>query len=80
MNFEQKIAILERRCRKLESYGFTILHDDSRVKINGGFIIDFSAISEDLFIAYALQKTFEAGRKSGKENLQDNLNTLLGRN
>jgi hypothetical protein len=75
-----------RRCDRLESLGFEIDHEDYRVclgeKLDSGlnfrdFTIDFSAIAEDQFMAYAMNKVFEYGVKVGGNRVRQGIRDLL---
>lgn len=77
---------LTERCEKLESYGFEIAHQDSRVLVNlspdregsGAIEVDFSSIAEDHFLSYAISKAYEEGLKRGKARIQEELRSLIG--
>ena len=73
-------AVLNRRCIKLQSLGFELHHEDSRVNVFGRVMVDFSAISEDNFLEYAIKQVFEEGLKAGESMLQCKLQNLLGVN
>ncbi len=69
---------MERRCKKLESLGFEIHHEDSRVNVYRRAIVDFSAIAEEHFLEYAVKQVFEEGLKVGESTLQTKFKVLMG--
>ena len=84
MRFTKNYDDINRRCDILESLGFTILHEDSRVSYiydngEGRFYveIDFSSISEDKFLLYAYKVIFETGMKIGRNKVRTSLSNLL---
>lgn len=88
----ERQEMIERRCLALEVLGFRIDHEDRRVGLGEpmleamgshswefrDFYIDFSAIAEDKFMGWAMQKIFEYGIEHGKTEIRDGLKTLLG--
>lgn len=68
----------------LQSYGFTINHEDSSVTVSVDHFneieIDFSAVAEEHFLSYAMKKVYEHGLSVGKKETQDKIKVVLGIN
>ncbi len=70
---------MNRRCDKLESLGFEIHHQDSRVDVFGRAVVDFSRIKEEDFLEYAIKKVFDNGLIVGESTLQTKIKCLLAK-
>lgn len=70
---------LIKKCELIESLGFTIEHEDSRVSFNG-YEFDFSAVAADSksIIYTALKQMYNHGMTDGEENIKHNMKRLLG--
>jgi uncharacterized protein YprB with RNaseH-like and TPR domain len=73
-NYEE----INKKCELLESLGFEIEHEDSRVSFNG-HSFDFSAIAcdEASIMKTALKAMFEHGREHGKEEIREGFRKLM---
>lgn len=69
---------INKKCELLESLGFEIEHQDSRVSFNG-HLFDFSAIAcdEASIMKTALTVMFEHGREQGKEEIREGFKSLM---
>jgi hypothetical protein len=69
---------INKKCELLESLGFEIEHQDSRVSFNG-HLFDFSAIAcdEASIMKTALNVMFEHGREQGKEEIREGFKALM---
>lgn len=69
---------INKKCELLESLGFEIEHEDSRVSFDG-HIFDFSAIAcdEASIMKTALKAMFEHGREHGKEEIREGFRKLM---
>jgi hypothetical protein len=74
-NYEE----INKKCELLESLGFEIEHEDSRVSFNG-HLFDFSAIAcdEASILKTALNIMFEHGREQGKQEIREGFKALMG--
>lgn len=74
-NYEE----INKKCELLESLGFEIEHEDSRVSFNG-HLFDFSAIAcdEASILKTALNIMFEHGREKGKQEIREGFKALMG--
>lgn len=73
-NYEE----INKKCELLESLGFEIEHEDSRVSFDG-HIFDFSAIAcdEASIMKTALKAMFKHGREHGKEEIREGFRKLM---
>lgn len=73
-NYEE----INKKCELLESLGFEIEHEDSRVSFNG-HLFDFSAIAcdEASIMKTALKIMFEHGREQGKQEIREGFKALM---
>ncbi len=69
---------INEKCELLESLGFEILHETSRVKM-GQYTFDFSATNMEAgdIIYTALQTAYKVGQRNGKAQMQERVKYLF---
>lgn len=70
---------MQERCAYLESLGFEIFHEDSRV-YRDGIEFDFSATMMDVdsILRVVIKYTYSLGKRDGKEDHEYKLRKLCG--
>jgi hypothetical protein len=79
MNFTPKsLARMNSRCLLLETFGFEIDHEDSRVSL-GELEFDFSAteLTHRNILNAVIQQSLKAGRISGRNELRNEIQNTL---
>ena len=70
---------INKRCELLESLGFTIIHEDSRVCLQD-LEFDFSATNMNVknIIYQAIMEAYSQGEHDGRKEIQEKLMNLIG--
>jgi hypothetical protein len=73
--------ILERRIKKLQKMGFTIISNEY-VSLSIDYVhtieIDFSGIAEDKFFEHTVKQIYKSGVAKGKEDVRKEIKKSLG--
>lgn len=79
MKRTRNIEALNKKCDLIQSLGFEIMHEDSRVEMYE-LEFDFSAIGADpvSIIKHAVKQAYLMGQQSGRQQIQSEVKSLLG--